>query len=524
MAYVSLVCGLCLITNYSLFSVPPKGSKVRPKPYSTRPRQSTRRVVLTPRAAAARADQQGDQGTISQQVTNPPVQVNQTSASQPLPPSRDSVPVTRQPSTSNDNTNEEPQPSTSRDEPSTSHQIPIPQIQVESGVTRSEFQSLKDSMASMRSLFNDFMANFSANNNVVTPNVPIVQPVDHSHAFQRPISVPVNDQVIIQQPASINSNDNNISNNISVPVNAEHAASSMINQAMAAHIQSVTGDRVTGKPPTDKSRQLDRRIPPSVMQDIWEDKFIDLEILLDKQDDPTAPLALKTIQTQNFGEVLQVIKPKPPKGITNIDQWSFAFDIFMSMYTRKYFHETHNLLTYSNKIKELAQKGGDFLRYDVEFRKSRSRYGTPWEIPDLELWIDCKQAGLTNQVINIINSLNNNISPNLSAHPPTQPTSSLPSIIPSLTTPISSLPSLNPDPNKFKHPSGACYTFHNKGRCGRVPCSYSHLCYNQGCNESHSVFTCPLSPNSGLSSINISSPSPKGRGKDTTSSNPGATR
>ena len=36
------------------------------------------------------------------------------------------------------------------------------------------------------------------------------------------------------------------------------------------------------------------------MQDIWEDKFIDLEQLLDKKEDPTAPLVLKPVQSDSL--------------------------------------------------------------------------------------------------------------------------------------------------------------------------------------------------------------------------------
>ena len=317
------------------------------------------------------------------------------------------------PSTSHD----EPQPSTSRD--SRGDFIPpsllqTPQVQVSSNVSRNEFEQLKNSMSSMRSMLSDFMASFSNKQNTSQPSQVSDQLINQEpHAFQRPVSVPVNNPVILQQPVPTNQFDNNL--NLPQPSSSttDDAATRIINQALAAHLQSVSANQASGKDSTDKSRQLDRKIPQSLMNDIWEDKYVDLENLIDKKDDPTAPLVLKSIQTDNLGEIVQLVKHKQPKGITNIDQWSFAFDIYMSMYTRKFFHQTHNLLTYSNKIKELASQGGDFLRYDEEFRKSRARYGSPWELPDLELWVDCKQAGLTTQVINIINSLNKNPSINL---------------------------------------------------------------------------------------------------------------
>ena len=503
--------------------MPPRRSKNRAHPYPTGARQSARRVILATREETAGNEvQPGHPDQVQQQVipVPPPTVQNPTQqgVSHVRPPQSviqtlNNPVITTQPmpSTSHD----EPQPSTSRD--SRGDFIPpsllqTPQVQVSSNVSRNEFEQLKNSMSSMRSMLSDFMASFSNKQNTSQPSQVSDQLINQEpHAFQRPVSVPVNNPVILQQPVPTNQFDNNL--NLPQPSSSttDDAATRIINQALAAHLQSVSANQASGKDSTDKSRQLDRKIPQSLMNDIWEDKYVDLENLIDKKDDPTAPLVLKSIQTDNLGEIVQLVKHKQPKGITNIDQWSFAFDIYMSMYTRKFFHQTHNLLTYSNKIKELASQGGDFLRYDEEFRKSRARYGSPWELPDLELWVDCKQAGLTTQVINIINSLNKNPSINLPFQVPPTP-------FPNPTTTDS------PDPPKSRHPNGACYTFHNKGRCGRASCKFSHLCYNPGCGQEHSVYVCPKSPGSGLSDTTPSSSLPRGRPTTSSTTNTNTSR
>ena len=319
--------------------------------------------------------------------------------------------------------------------------------------------------------------------------------------------MPVEAPVVIQQPRSNSASDVNLQNSQPTVMSTDQAASSLLSQALSAHVQNVSGDRIVGKGAI--SYQLDRHISQQVMQDIWEDKYVDLELLIDKKDDPTSQVVLKSVQTYNLGELIQIVKPKPPKGINNIDQWSHAFNIYTSMYTRKYHLETHNLLTYAAKVRELASKGGDYIRYDEEFRRSRSRYGTPWEIPDLQLWVDCNQAGLQTQVVNIINSLNKTNSIKLPVQLPQNNDSDTPS--------------------GFKHPNGACYTFHNKGRCGRSDCKFSHICYNKGCGKEHSVFTCSLSPGSGLSDNPITlpriSPSPSGgKGTSPIPSYPGSSK
>ena len=238
------------------------------------------------------------------------------------------------------------------------------------------------------------------------------------------------------------------------------------------------------------------------MQDIWDDKYVDLELLIDKKDNPDLPMVMKSMYTNELGQVLQFVKPKQPKGILDIAQWSRAFDVYISIYTKKFYNETSNLLTYSYKVKEVASKGGDFLRYDEEFRKARSRFGSPWEVPDLELLVDCNQAGLQNQILKVISTLQKG------GEDPIPPTI-IPNILPFPSDPTS-------PPQRPRHPSGSCYTYHSSGRCGRINCRFSHKCYNPGCNETHSVFTCPLSPNSGTGNVGSS-----GAGsKPTTTSTP----
>ena len=463
--------------------MPPKNSKKRPTPYVAKPRQSARQANKSASKEATCGQQENAEQNQQVISLNPPETSQNTShGGQHVRVLSSSI---SQPSTS---ANSEPQPSTSRanvDEAGPVNDVTL--NQVNSNVSRTEFQQLKDSMSSMRDMLSNFMANFNPmanNSNSDLTNDLSLQP----HAFQRPPTVPVAAPVVVQQPPSSQAGDANLPGTRPHTVSTDQAASSLLNQALSAHMQSVSGDRLGGK--TDVSYQLDRNIPHQLMQDIWEDKFVDLELLIDKKDDPTAPMTLKSIQTDHLGEIVQLVKPKPPKGITNIDQWSHAFNIYTSMYTRKYQSQTHNLLTYAAKVRELASKGGDYIRYDEEFRRSRSRYGTPWEIPDLQLWVDCNQAGLQTQVINIINSLNKSNNINLPFQvPPTN-----------INLPFQVPPTNDPKPTKQSiHPNGACYTYHNQGRCGRTDCKFSHICYNKGCGQEHSVFTCPKSPGSGLS-------------------------
>ena len=462
--------------------MPPKGSK-RSHPYNEVPRQSTRKQSVAKRRQNADPTQEASGNEAAGNQVAPEVIVNEP---QPQPSTSQSVnqnvPDTSQ-SLINDSTASQSVSAPNDSRGSDSHHVDNSNVnlsvQQNSNVTRQEFNQLSDSMNSIKNMFNTFMATFKPGSNV--PNVNDMSQSGQPQSqlpFGLPASVPISSP-IVSQPSSTITRDPNMRAAVQVSAN-EQAANDIVQQAVQEHIRTVSDGRATGKNDTDRiSYQLDRKIPQSVMQDIWEDRYVDLELLVDKKDNSDSPMVMKSVHSNEFGQVLQLVKAKQPKGIVDIAQWSKAFDVYISIYTRKYYHQTPNLLTYSHKVKELASKGGDFLRYDEEFRKARARFSSPWEVPDLELLVDCNQAGLHNQILKVITTLQNGGE--------------------IVTTNSQPFPS-DPTPQKRfnKHPPGYCYTYHNNGRCGRTNCKFSHKCYNTGCNKTHSVFTCPLSPNSGL--------------------------
>ena len=219
------------------------------------------------------------------------------------------------------------------------------------------------------------------------------------------------------------------------------------------------------------SIQVDRSVPQKLKEAIWEDKYIELEKLLDDEDeeedeDEDKPM---TLVEGKPGQPVRWAKVKDKKSIKNIAQWLSAFNVFITVYSRRFPEQTPNLMAYQNKVKSLHQKGGDYYRYDKEFRKLRAQHGIPWEIPYLDKWLECLRDG---------NKANNKQSNTQSSfkgsNPPFRPQS-------------------NPsnDKPKLQHPAGYCYTYHNKGRCGRNPCKFSHMCWAPSCKESHSIYSCP---------------------------------
>ena len=77
------------------------------------------------------------------------------------------------------------------------------------------------------------------------------------------------------------------------------------------------------------------------------------------------------------------------KRIQSIQQWVSAFNIFVSVYSEKFTVETPRLMKYCEVVRDLAQKSGDWIWYDEQFRYLRQtapeKY--PWDQIHWELWI-----------------------------------------------------------------------------------------------------------------------------------------
>ena len=254
----------------------------------------------------------------------------------------------------------------------------------------------------------------------------------------------------------------------------------ILQQAVNEHIATVTD--VSHHPPGKRfqviGRLLDRRVPDKLKKEIWENKYIDLRSLLPLEDkEEVSPI----LAPGKPGEPARWEEPKLSKGKLSIDEWCQAFCVYISVYTRKYSESTPSLMSYYNKVQNLSAKGGNFLYYDQEFRVAREQNGIDWDIPLLDLWMECLplQEVQSEQTSNFKVS-NNSGSSNFR-----------PSKFQS-----------KGNKNQFHHPKGYCYPFHNTGKCAKGPdCRYSHLCWVPGCQGKHPVFKCyKLKPSTSSSS------------------------
>lgn len=68
----------------------------------------------------------------------------------------------------------------------------------------------------------------------------------------------------------------------------------------------------------------------------------------------------------------------PQREINNVLGWSRAFQLYASIYTKKYSIEGSGIFQYMSIIQSLAHKGQNWLLYDQKFRQLRAKSQLPW--------------------------------------------------------------------------------------------------------------------------------------------------
>ncbi|XP_069102742.1 uncharacterized protein [Argopecten irradians] len=118
-------------------------------------------------------------------------------------------------------------------------------------------------------------------------------------------------------------------------------------------------------PPVSMScRPLHAKVPSKLKERIWAGEFIDLGLLLDDQS--VNDFSLKMNTDGHIGLV-----PSRRKVFLDIDKWTDAFNIFVSVLRLKFPSDMEALATYQNVIRNIANCGGNWYYYDTNFRKMK---------------------------------------------------------------------------------------------------------------------------------------------------------
>ena len=257
---------------------------------------------------------------------------------------------------------------------------------------------------------------------------------------------------------------------------AQH--SSMVDQSVRQHIDQIMASQAShdqGEDFLSVSLPLDVAIDDKVKSAIWALEYTDLTKL--KLNDPSVSSSSSfdiDISSPLGTERLHINTGRKAKPFEHLPQWFEAFHIFMTIHCQKYPEDSLTMLNYQYTIKALASEGGDWQRYDTQFRRLFKGRRVPWNRPHVELFVRCYRRPKDSS------SQKFQSSPLVPRSHPYQPKPHNRSF---RQEPASSQ-------SKSKHPKGQCFDYHDYGRCRRERCKYPHRCYNQGCGAEHPVFLC----------------------------------
>ena len=193
---------------------------------------------------------------------------------------------------------------------------------------------------------------------------------------------------------------------------------------------------------------LGSRVSPKLRAKIWANEFIEFGALLSSSPNHDIYSVCLTPSSSSSSQPRLTLEPRQPsKKIHTFLQWLAAFNIFVAIFSEKFPNETPRLMKYSEIVRDISSKPGDWYFYDEQFRYIRQsapdKY--PWDTVHWELWIKA--------VINFCAK-----AAQLKADMSSPRTRS-----------------------RQSFPKGTCWLFHAGKYCGG--CKFEHSCFKCGANH-----------------------------------------
>ena len=144
----------------------------------------------------------------------------------------------------------------------------------------------------------------------------------------------------------------------------------------------------------DKTRCLSdevfAHIPISLREKIWRGTFVNLALLLKGSGELDEFCTGGSFCLTNEGTIES--RPREFKNkVPNIEKWTDAFIIYMSVYIVAHKEDAPDMLKYMFNIREAAQKQGGFAwrSYDEQFRLRQENSKMSWAVINTDLWWRC---------------------------------------------------------------------------------------------------------------------------------------
>ena len=207
---------------------------------------------------------------------------------------------------------------------------------------------------------------------------------------------------------------------------------------------------------------------------IWNREFINLSKLYYGKESDNLSINVR----KSKANTLTSLRRAPQREINNVLSWSRAFQLYASIYTKKYSKEGSGMFQYMSIIQSLAHKGQNWLLYDQKFRQLRAKSQLPWGRLHVQTHLFqslCKPKFQKGKFQGLsqgrVTPAPNNMTQQQQGLPP-------------------------PGPRAIFRP-GYCWTYQRYGNCNRSNCSRVHKC--SLCDGQHAGTSCPRSSQQGTS-------------------------
>lgn len=221
---------------------------------------------------------------------------------------------------------------------------------------------------------------------------------------------------------------------------------------------------------------LSVHIPKPIIDKIWSNQYININLLLKGSVELHELCSGGTLKVSDSG-ILEKHPKFSKEKVPNLDKWTDAFVIFMSIYLKKNPQKVQELLQYMTVIRDAARKHGGLLwrEYDEQFRVRQAAYASSWAQINSDLWL--KIFSGSNQTLN---NSQLELSSNQNSYS-------------------------NQSTSQYRKSVRTCHGF-NQGYCSWVPCKFEHTCSSCG-KSSHGAWSCRQQS---TASATVPNPFPRG--------------
>ncbi|MES9971264.1 MAG: hypothetical protein ABW092_14625 [Candidatus Thiodiazotropha sp.] len=134
---------------------------------------------------------------------------------------------------------------------------------------------------------------------------------------------------------------------------------------------------------------IDSQIPSKIQRKIWENKYIDMAVLLPNTSYTNINANRRFSLQISHNSKISLVPNTYTKKINTIEQWTTAFLRFAAIYGLKYPKEMSKLMKYAEIVRDLANRkpGLSWLMYDIQFRSLRQSQRISWDQLHTEFWV-----------------------------------------------------------------------------------------------------------------------------------------